>query len=765
MSEGVDRRAGEPAAAGEAALAQASLNPSQREAVESGDGALLILAGPGSGKTRVIAYRVAHLVGARRIPPERILAVTFTNKAAREMRERVESLIGPRAHSLTLGTFHAVCARILRRRGSLVGVPPDFQIYDTDDQRALVRRIESELQIDPRQFAPGAVLATISGAKNRLTGPDAYARSVGDYFEEIVARVYQHYEQALRGAGAVDFDDLLLLVVQLFDVDPMARDDYAERYLHVLVDEFQDTNLVQYRLARQLASVHGNITVVGDPDQAIYSWRAADARNLQHFTRDFPSARRVLLEQNYRSTGRILRVARSVLAGDSERPDKGLWTENPEGDRVALWDLPDDEEEGRAIGMEVRRLLDDEGRPASEIAVMYRTNAQSRAVEEALIEGGVPYRIVGGTRFYDRREVRDLLAYLRLAHNGSDVMAFRRIANVPARGIGGRSVDAVVAAAAALGVPLLEAASRLGAGEVLAGLPPVRADIRRALQGFAETMETLGRAAAELPVSDLLETILSLTRYREELERIEEGEPERVEARWENVQELLAVAARYAELEPDASLASFLEDVALVADVDDPASDVPDAVTLTTLHAAKGLEYEVVFLAGLEEGLLPHSRSLDDPHELAEERRLLYVGVTRAKERLYLTHAQRRRRNGLYRPSTLCRWVQALPGSDLARPSRRRRGAASGRTGRAAARAGAVERRAASPGAAGGAEGAVAAADPPAFAPGDRVEHRVFGEGVVVSCEALPGDQQVTVAFDGKGVRRLLVSYAPLSRL
>ena len=755
MSEGVPGRAGPPAGAGGGALAGASLNPEQREAVEAGDGAVLILAGPGSGKTRVIAYRIADLVGRRRVPPSRILAVTFTNKAAGEMRERVESLIGARAHALTLGTFHAACARILRRDGAAVGVPPEFQIYDTDDQRGLVRRIEAELQVNPKQFRPGAVLGAISGAKNSLTGPEAYARGVGSYFEEIVARIYPRYEQALRDAGAVDFDDLLLLAVRLFDERPEALRTYAERYLHILVDEFQDTNLVQYRLARQLASVHGNITVVGDPDQAIYSWRAADARNLQHFLRDFPGARRVLLEQNYRSTGRILRVARAVLSGDRSRAEKGLWTENPQGERVALWELRDGEEEGRSIASEVRRLLREQDRSPADVAVMYRTNAQSRAIEEAFLDGGIPYRIVGGTRFYDRREVRDLLAYLRLAHNASDVMAFRRIANVPARGIGPRTVDAVITAAAGQGVSLIEAASLLAGGRA-GPAPPPRADIRRALGGFVQTMARLRGEGGTLLASTLLETVLSLTRYRDELERLEEGEPELVAARWENVQELIAVAHRYEEVEPDPSLASFLATVSLVADVEDPAADVPDAVTLTTLHAAKGLEYAVVFLAGLEEGVLPHHRALDDAAELAEERRLLYVGVTRARERLYLTRARRRFRNGRYSASPLCRFVEAMPRSDLARSSRSRRPA--GEPVRAATGARAPERRSPAPG------GGAATAGPMAFAPGDRVAHPFFGEGVVVSCEAVPGDQQVTVAFADRGVKRLLLAYAPLSR-
>ena len=767
-----ERSAHEPGAPDRNESASSTLNPAstlnaaQREAVEAEGGALLILAGPGSGKTRVIAHRIAHLVGERGVPPTRILAVTFTNKAAHEMRERVEALIGGRARALTLGTFHSVCARILRREGQRVGIPPEFAIYDTDDQRALVRRIERELQIDPRQFPPRAMLSAISSAKNEQVDAAAYAQAVGSYHEEIVARVYERYEHALRQSGAVDFDDLLLLAVRLFDEHPEARQAYAERYLHVLVDEFQDTNLMQYRLARQLASVHGNITAVGDPDQSIYSWRAADVRNLQHFQRDFPGTRLVLLEQNYRSTGHILRAAHAVIARAEGRPEKALWTENPEGERIGLWELADGDDEGQAIAAEVRRLLREQGRRPAEIAVMYRTNAQSRAIEEAFVEGGVRYRIVGGTRFYDRREVRDLLAYLRLVQNESDTVAFQRVANVPARGIGPRTIEAVLAAAGELGVSPLAVAAMVARGDPDAALPQPRADIRRALGGFVVVLDGLQQARDALHVAGLLEAILAATRYRDELTRLEDDDPARAEARWENVQELLAVATQYEELEEGASLSSFLEEVALVADVDDPDAEVPDAVTLTTLHAAKGLEYPIVFLAGLEEGVLPHLRALDDPPQLEEERRVLYVGMTRAQERLYLLHARRRFQNGAYRAHPASRFLGEIPAAELTRPADGRRGAASRGEGWAAAR-----QRRASLGARGGGwpgtgrddSGAETPAEP-AFAPGERVVHGSFGEGVVVSCETLPGDQQVTVAFEGRGVKRLLLSYAPLAR-
>ena len=729
------------------------LNEAQRRAVEAPDGALLILAGPGSGKTRVIAHRIAWLVRVAEVEPWRILAVTFTNKAAREMQERVALLLGGDAHGVTLGTFHSVCARILRRDGEVIGLPSDFVIYDRDDQLGLIRRAQQALSIDPKRWPPGALLSAISAAKNERRDASTTLRDAGSYFEELVGRTFEHYQQALRNSGAVDFDDLLGETLRLFEQHPDVRDRYAGRYRHVLIDEFQDTNLVQYRLAHELASAHGAITAVGDPDQSIYSWRAADVRNLQHFERDFPNAQVILLEQNYRSTGRILQAAHALIDRAAERRERELWTENPEGDPIIVEELYDGDEEGHFVALEISRQLREDGREFADFAVMYRTNAQSRAIEEACIQQGIRYRIVGGTRFYDRREIRDLLAYLRLIHNHADAMAFRRIVNVPARGIGATSLERIQQSAEQLERPLLAIAAMIARGDEDPALPRLRGDIRLALRDFVALIDRLSAAAGDQSVSGLLGEVLAETRYRDHLERSEE---ERAELRWENVEELLNVAAQYEDLEGEASLSAFLEEVALVADVDDPDADTPDAVTLTTLHAAKGLEFPVVFMPGVEEGLLPHFRSLDEPSQMEEERRVCYVGITRARERLYLTRARRRQRQGRYQPALPSRFLEDLPESVTM--------SASGGRARTRPTRSARERRAeiAQWRSADQDQGDDGAVDEPRYAPGDKVEHATFGPGVVVSCELLRGDQQVTVAFEDKGVKKFLLSIAPL---
>jgi DNA helicase-2/ATP-dependent DNA helicase PcrA len=721
------------------------LNEAQRRAVEQSSGALMILAGPGSGKTRVIAHRIAYLVETLDVAPWRILAVTFTNKAASEMRERVEGLLGDRARDLTMGTFHSICARILRRDGSEIGLPTDFVIYDTDDQISLIRGIESELQIDPKRFAPRAVLSAISSAKNERRDAAEYQRSVGSYFEEIVGRVYERYQQALTRNGAVDFDDLLGHTLRLFETSEAVREKYADRYRYTLVDEFQDTNLVQYQLARQLASVHGNITAVGDPDQSIYSWRAADIRNLQHFERDFEGAEVVLLEQNYRSTGHILSAAHAVIDRAEGRPEKHLWTENPDGEQVIEYEAPYGEDEAQFIAGEVKRLIRTADYSHAAFAVMYRTNAQSRAIEEAFIQQGVRYRIVGGTRFYDRREVRDLIAYLRLVHNEYDSVAFQRIVNVPTRGIGAKSVSDLLVAAVELGLSPIAASTRASRGDT--ELPQLRSDIRTSLSMFVAQIDELIHDRQTLTVAELLDRILAMTDYRAHLDKTDR---EHAEVRWENVQELRSVAAQYEEVETEATLATFLEEVALVSDIDDPSADQPDAVTLITLHAAKGLEFPVVFLPGLEEGLLPHMRALDEPSQLQEERRVCYVGMTRAQERLYMTHARRRFTYGNLRANPPSRFLSDLPEEDVQVP-----------TG-ASPRAGSSGQRAGLRGAAAARQAEQPEATEPSFAPGDRVHHATFGNGVVIGCELVPGDQQVTVAFEGKGVKKLMLSFAPL---
>ena len=735
------------------------LNDAQRRAVEVPDGALLILAGPGSGKTRVIAHRIAYLVRERDIAPWRVLAVTFTNKAANEMRERVEDLLGTEGLDVSTGTFHSFCARVLRRDGDAIGIPSDYAIYATDDQLAVVREALETLRIDPKQFKPRAVLSAISRAKNERRDASAILRDAGSMFEEIVGRVFERYQAKLREYGALDFDDLLGEGLRLFEEHPDVRERYGDRYRHVLIDEFQDTNLTQYRLSGLLAGVHGNITAVGDPDQSIYSWRAADLRNLLHFEHDFPDAQVILLEQNYRSTGRILRSAHAVISEAKDRRERSLWTSNPDGDPVVVEELFDADEEGHFVALEIGRLMREEHREFADFAVMYRTNAQSRAIEEACIQQGIRYRIVGGTRFYDRREVRDLLAYLRLIRNHADAVAFRRIVNVPGRGIGDRSMERVRGAAEELELPLLAVAARIARGDDDPALPALRGDIRIALRDFVALIDRLTAASEEQPVATLLETVLAETRYHEYLKRNDE---DHAEVRWENVQELINVASQYQDLDPTASLTSFLEDVALVADVDDPSADAPDAVTLTTLHAAKGLEYPVVFMPGMEEGLLPHSLSLDDPAQMEEERRVCYVGMTRARERLYLLHARRRMRQGRYSGAIASRFLDDIPSDETAR-ARTTRGSRPAETPR--------ERRAAyaarqaegwdsvDPGGDSGAGGEV---DEPRYAAGDRVRHAHFGVGVVVACEVTRGDQRVTVAFEGQGVKKLLLSLAPL---
>ena len=733
-----------------ATVAHDMLNETQRHAVEVPGGALLILAGPGSGKTRVIAHRIAHLVQERAVPPWRILAVTFTNKAARELRERVEALLGDAAADLSLGTFHGICARILRRDGQAIGVPADFAIYDGNDQVALVRRLEQELHIDPKRFAPRAVLSAISSAKNERLDAAGYRERVGSYFEEIVSRVFDQYQPALERSAAVDFDDLLGLVLRLFERVPEVRDHYAERYLHVLIDEFQDTNLVQYRLAREFAAGHGNITVVGDPDQSIYSWRAADIRNLTYFERDFRGAEVVRLEQNYRSTARILRAAHAVIRRAEGRPEKALWTENPDGEAVVEHEARSAEDEAMFVGTEVQRLMRSEDRHPADFAVLYRTNAQSRALEEAFLYLAIPYRVVGGTRFYDRREVRDLLAYLRLVHNEADAVAFQRAVSVPPRGIGARTLDGILAASTATAISPLAIAAKMARGDDDPSLPAARAGILRALGSFVELIDGLAEAKERLPVAALLEQILGLSGYRQHLQQSDEAH---AEVRWENVEELVAVARQYEDMEPSASLASFLEEVALVADVDDPSADLPNTVTLTTLHGAKGLEFPVVFMAGMEEGMLPHIRSLDDPEQMQEERRLCYVGMTRARERLYLVHAVSRFHNGTLRRATPSRFLGDVPDGDLSRPAAAREAGLTARERRAALAARQAED-----------EPQDDQPQEPVYRPGDRVAHAQFGRGVVVSCALVPGDQQVTVAFEERGVKKLMLSFAPLTR-
>lgn len=708
------------------------LNRAQREAVEAVEGPVLILAGPGSGKTRVIAHRVAYLIKVWGIPPHRIMAVTFTNKAAREMKERLFHLLGAAVDDLTVGTFHAICARILRREGGHVGLDTNFVIYDEDQQQSLVKRCLQELDLDPKRYPPRPFLSAISAAKSCLMTPEDYAKQTTNYFEEVAARVYARYQALLAESRALDFDDLLMKTVYLFRQREEVLSRYQERYLHLLIDEFQDTNVSQYVLAKQLSGKYRNICVVGDPDQSIYSWRFADLRNILSFESDFPDARVVYLEQSYRSTKNILEAAAGVITANRQRKEKALWTENEAGVPLVVAEAYTEQEEAQLVVSEVDRLIGEGLFRPLDVAVMYRTNAQSRAVEEAFIRYGMPYKLVGGTRFYERREVRDVLAYMRLVYNPYDSVSLARILNVPPRGIGQRTADELGGWAKERSLPLYSALQVLADGGWQEEHTLATRSVR-ALADFLALLNELITKGAELDVLDLFDLVVGRSGYREYLQSGDDGEE-----RWDNVLELRAVASDYRHLAPAEGLAAFLEGVALVSDVDSYQEKV-DAVTLITLHAAKGLEFPVVFIVGIEEGLLPHRRSMGDPDQMEEERRLFYVGITRAKERLYLLRAFRRSLAGGNEPGHPSRFLRDIP-SHLTEPPPRR------------------GRQAVVPG----------MAPPPAGAKvppevGAHVHHATFGEGIVVSLLPLNGDHEVIVAFKGEaGLKRLLLSLAPL---
>ena len=723
------------------------LSTAQAEAVVVPGGPLLVLAGPGSGKTRVIAHRIAYLLQGD-VAPWEMLAVTFTNKAAREMRERVQTLLGHEADGLTLGTFHAICARMLRRDGQALGIDRNFNIFDTGDQLDLVKQAVSELSIDPKRYAPRALLHHISMAKSeRRSAADLQQRS-GSYFEEIVARVFEHYTALLGGNGGLDFDDLLLRALDLFDTVPEVRARYQNRYRHVLVDEFQDTNLVQYQLARAWAAGTGNLTVVGDPDQSTYSWRAADIRNILHFERDHPQVKVVRLEQNYRSTKAILHVADAVIQKTAQRLHKSLWTENEAGHLPVVREAYNEIEEARFVVEELQRHWAAAEWEPGDVAVMYRTNAQSRVLEEEFLRAGLPHRIIGATRFYERREIKDLLAYLRLIHNPSDSVSFARIVNVPGRGIGKRTQEALVAWGGDRNLSTFRAA--VAVGEIDG--PKVASRAVPPLQEFVEMIEEGRRLASEATVVELLDFVLQRSGYREYLS--EEFDAAEAEERWENLRELGTVASRYDGLPPDRALPAFLESVALVSDQDDLDSGPPNAVSLLTLHAAKGLEFPVVFLVGMEEGVLPHIRAFDDPDSLEEERRLCYVGITRAQRHLYLLYAFRRALAGNAGHNPRSRYLADIPADAVDT-----RGQTTSTT---------VAPAPTTPGRRTHTWDDYDGVDVeplPRVLVGARVHHATFGPGVVVDRKDVKDDQEVTVDFEEAGVKKLVLSLAPMDVL
>ena len=705
----------------------ADLNPAQREAVLETEGPLLVIAGAGSGKTRVLTYRVGHLITACGVKPNEILAITFTNKAANEMKERLEDLLGPTARRLWILTFHAACGRILRREAPRLGYRTNFTIYDQADQIRLTKACLEELERDPKRFVPRGIHAQISAAKNQLIGPDEYKARVSSFYDQTVADTYELYQRRLFGSNAVDFDDLLYLTVDVLERFPEALERWRKAFRYVLVDEYQDTNHAQYRLLQLLAGEHRNLFAVGDPDQSIYAFRGADIRNILEFERDFPGTRTIPLEQNYRSTNTILRAANHVIANNRERKPKNLFSELGEGDPVRVYEVEDEHAEARFVAAEIAGLVE-EGFGGAEIAVFYRTNAQSRVLEDVLVRQEIGYQVIGGPRFYERAEIKDVIAYLQVIDNPYDAVSMQRIANRPRRGIGDTTLSKLQAHADAFGISLWEALAQAEEAGIAAA--PLRA-----VQQFHGLLQSLQAGALELDVAEVLERVLERSGYRAALEAERTIE---AQGRLENLQELVGVAQEYQHTAEGPPLSGFLQEISLYSD-QDAIREEESRVTLMTLHNAKGLEFRAVFMIGMEEGIFPHSRSIEE-QGLEEERRLCYVGMTRAQERLTLTHASARSLWGSRSYNLPSRFLDELPD----------RG---------------VERHRLEPASWSkyGATGIAPRTDQPTLSTGDSVRHETLGEGVVTAVEA---GGVVTVRFANDGSeRRLVLDYAPLERI
>ena len=728
-----------------------TLNPVQREAVTHPGGPLLIVAGAGSGKTRVLTSRVAWLIKDQGVSPFQILAITFTNKAADEMKGRVAALVGPVARKMWVSTFHSACVRILRRDGHHLGYSSSFTIYDQADAERLTGYVIRDHNLDPKRFPPRQVHATISAAKNELVSVDAYQDRARGPFEKRIAQVYRDYQRRLSDANAMDFDDLLVRTVELLRRHPQVLESYQERFLHVLVDEFQDTNRAQNEIVVALAGKHRNICVVGDSDQSVYRFRGADIRNILEFEEKFPDAEVVVLEQNYRSTSTILDAANAVIANNAMRRPKALWTEQVGGELIRRYFAEDEHEEATLVGRELQRLHESEHYRWGDMAVFYRTNAQSRVLEELLVRCKIPYRVVGGTRFYDRREVKDALAYLRAVVNPSDEVSMKRVVNVPKRGVGDTSVARLEAWAAGKGLPFADAMAKAEDAGVGG----------RALSGVKELVGLLDELRAlETSPSGMLEAVLARTGYARELQV--DGSIE-AQGRLENLAELVGVAREFEEAAAaegrEAGVAEFLETVSLVADAD----QIPDdgsSVVLMTLHTAKGLEFPAVFLIGLEDGVFPHLRSLGEPEELEEERRLCYVGITRARERLYLSNAWSRSLFGSTQYNPPSRFLKEIPEqlTELVEGSRSRGRSTTGSWGRDrivenASRPPSATRRVRSTG-----------AERLGIRVGDDVVHGKFGEGVVLEMIGAGDSAEVIVRFPSVGEKRLLLAWSPLKK-
>ena len=727
-----------------------TLNDRQCEAVKHTEGPLLITAGAGSGKTKVLTCRIAHLLELG-VAPYRILAITFTNKAAKEMKERVTNLVGAQADSIWLSTFHSFCAKLLRFEvDGFHGYTRNFTIYDSSDQLVLVKDCLKKLNLDDKQFMPRSVLGTISSAKNVLMDAKAFAAKASDFYEQKVADVYALYQEKLRENNAVDFDDLLFLAVRLLQEKEDVREKYQSRFQYILVDEYQDTNHAQYALTKILAARWRNICVVGDADQSIYAWRGADIRNIIDFTRDYPDAASIKLEQNYRSTKTILHAANAVIDNNESRPKKTLWTENPAGNKIIHYQAQTEHDEADYIAGVIYNRHEISHEPYGDMAILFRTNAQSRVLEEKLMRYAIPYTMVGGTKFYDRKEIKDVLAYLRLLYNPEDSLSLTRIINVPKRNIGATTMEHVAAYAEEQGISLFEALS--STDEI-----PVTKRARTSLENFAAMIFDLLNDIEGKDVLSLIETVIKETGYGDMLDKEAEHDPQG-ESRKENVGEFLSVAKDYMDSNPDGNLQDFLENVALVSDVDDFESS-DSKVTLMTLHAAKGLEFPVVFLTGLDEGLFPHSRTLLDPAQVEEERRLAYVGITRAERQLYVTDAITRTMYGrisAYMPSRFLAEIPPQLMEDYHRKSAMPQSRTTAVPGKQ--RVSILTKPVAS-----SLPKKHAVTD--TFAKGDKVRHKIWGIGTVLDVIGEGPNMQMKIQFPTKGVRQVVVKYAPLEKI
>jgi DNA helicase II / ATP-dependent DNA helicase PcrA len=732
------------------------MNPEQAEAVKATEGPLLIMAGAGSGKTRVLTHRIAYLMVEKGVNPYNILAITFTNKAAREMKDRISRILGGASEDIWISTFHSMCVRILRRDIDRIGMNRNFTILDSTDQQSVIKSILKAKNIDPKKFDARSILGSISSAKNELTTPEEFSKTAGGYYDQVVSDVYTEYQKRLRKNQALDFDDLIMTTIQLFQRVPEVLEFYQRKFQYIHVDEYQDTNRAQYMLVKLLASRFQNLCVVGDSDQSIYRWRGADIANILSFEKDYPRANVILLEQNYRSTKRILQAANEVIQKNSNRKPKNLWTENHEGEKISYYRADSEQTEAQFVTGKIKEMMESGKRKYSDFAILYRTNAQSRVMEEVLLKSNIEYSIVGGIKFYDRKEIKDILAYLRLIANPDDDISLQRVINVPKRGVGATSIDKIARYAQDHDISMFSALEEAD----FIGLSP---KITKSVIEFKEMVKGYTGMQEYLSVTELVEEILEKSGYIDMLKAEKSIESQ---SRLENLDEFLSVTKSFEQSNDDKSLVAFLTDLALVADIDklDDDDQPKDSVILMTLHAAKGLEFPVVFLMGMEEGVFPHSRSLMEEVEMEEERRLAYVGITRAEEELYLTNAQMRTLFGQTKMNPVSRFINEIPADlldDVMAESKSQSPFSSfGRSSGSSPSRPAPRKPVTRP-----VVQKTTGGEAVSWQVGDKASHKKWGTGTVVSVKGSGDSVELDIAFPSPtGIKRLLAKFAPIEK-